>query len=208
MEFVAIDFETANASRDSACSIGIVTIKNGNVIDEYYSLIRPKTLYFDPDNISVHNITQDMVLDKPNFEQLWPEIFPRLHNKQVAAHFAKFDMNVLRSTLYAYYLPLPTFDFMCSWQLSKKVFPSLPHYSLDCVAEHIGFKFQHHNALDDARACAAIISKALEQNPVQDFSHLADLYHLKSGKMYRTGLDLCEPNKNEQKEQEIELSLF
>ncbi len=191
MEFVAIDFETANASRDSACSIGMVTVKSGKIVDEYYKLIRPKNLFFNPDNIAVNGITQEMVQDAPTFEELWPEIFPRLQNKQVVAHFAKFDMNVLRSTLYAYYLPLPNFTFLCSWLLAKKAFPSLGRYSLDYVAEYIGFKFNHHQALDDARACAAIISKVLERTPAQDFAHLASIYHLECGKMYRTGLDLC-----------------
>lgn len=205
MEFVAIDFETANASRDSACSIGMVTVKNNKIIDEYYSLIRPKNLFFNPDNIAVNGITQEMTENAPSFEDLYPEIFPRLQNKQVVAHFAKFDMNVLRSTLYAYYLPLPTFDFLCSWLLAKKAFPSLGRYSLDYVAQYIGFKFNHHQALDDARACAAIISKVLERTPAQDFQQLAEIYHLTCGKMYRTGLDLCEI-KNE--EPQIMDSLF
>jgi len=51
MEFVAIDFETASRSSDSACSIGLVTVKDGVIVDEYYQLIRPKNLYFYPDNI-------------------------------------------------------------------------------------------------------------------------------------------------------------
>ena len=44
MEFVAIDFETANKSYDSACSIGLVTVRDGAIVDEYYKLIRPKRL--------------------------------------------------------------------------------------------------------------------------------------------------------------------
>lgn len=191
MEFVAIDFETANTSRDSACAIGLVTVKNDRIIDEYYQLIRPKNMFFDPGNVAVNGITQDMVADKPTFEQLWPQIFPRLHGKQVAAHFAKFDMNVLRSTLYAHYLPLPSFDFICTCLLAKKFFPTLAHYSLNYVAERIGFKFQHHHALEDARACAAIVSTVLKRSPAQDFAHLAAIYQLQSGRMYRKGLDLC-----------------
>ena len=191
MEFVAIDFETADTSRDSACAIGLVTVKNGRIIDEYYQLIRPKNLFFDPGNVAVNGITQDMVADKPTIEQLWPQIYPRLHGKQVAAHFAKFDMNVLRSTLYAHYLPLPGFDFICTYLLAKKFFPTLARYSLNYVAERIGFKFQHHHALEDARACAAIVSTVLKRTPAQDFAHLAAIYQLQSGRMYRSGLDLC-----------------
>ncbi len=78
MEFVALDFETANASRNSACSIGMVTVKDGHIIDEYYQLIKPKYIYFNEENIAVHGITREMVVDKPDFEELWPDIFARL----------------------------------------------------------------------------------------------------------------------------------
>lgn len=206
MEFVAIDFETANASRDSACSIGMVTVKDGQIIDEYYQLICPKHLYFHPDNTAINGITVEMVQDKPNFKQLWPEIFPRLQHKQVVAHFAKFDINVLRSTLNAYYLPQPTLTYICSWILSKKAFPSLGRYSLDYVGDYIGYSFQHHQALDDARACAAIVNKVLERTPAQDFQHLADIYKFTCGSLSRTSFQPCTYDKPEQ--EEIMSSLF
>ncbi len=191
MEFVALDFETANASRSSVCSIGMATVKDGRVVDEYYQLIRPKYLYFNPDNIAVNGITQQMVLGKPEFEELWPEILERLQHKQVVAHFAKFDINVLRSTLEAYYLPLPRFDYLCSWLLARRAFPVLERFSLDNVAAHIGFKFRHHHALEDARACAAIVDAVLAKTPAQDFRHLADIYKLRCGEMRRTGVTPC-----------------
>lgn len=191
MEFVALDFETANTSRNSVCSIGIVTIKDGKIIDEYYRLIRPKYLYFNPDNIAVHGITQEMVMDKPSFEQLWPEIFTRLQHKHVVAHFAKFDINVLRSTLNAHYLPLPNFEYICSWILAKKAFPNLERHSLDIVAKHIGFEFQHHNALEDAKACAAIVNNILQKTNAQDLLHLASIYKFQYGEVRRTGITPC-----------------
>ncbi len=198
MEFAAIDFETANASRDSACSIGIVTISNGKIIDEYYQLIRPKYLYFNYNNTAINGITREMVMDKPDFEQLWPEIFPRLQHKQVVAHFAKFDINVLRSTLNCYYLPLPNFTYICSWILAKKAFPHLERYTLDCVADYVGFKFHHHHALEDAKACAAIVSSVLQKTPAQDFAHLAALYDFQHGEVSRTGITPCTLQKEKQ----------
>jgi DNA polymerase-3 subunit epsilon len=201
VEFTAIDFETANASRDSACAIGLVTVKDGVIVDEYYHLIRPKIMYFNPDNIGVHGITEEMVANEPNFEQLWPEIFPRLHNKQVVAHFAKFDINVLRYTLNSYYLPHPNFTYICSWVLAKKAFPHLSGYSLDNVAGYVGFKFQHHQALDDARACAAIVNKVLEKNPsAQDFEHLADIYNFECGHLSRNKVHPCTLEKEVKEE--------
>ena len=191
MEFVALDFETANASRNSACSIGMVTVKDGHIIDEYYQLIKPKFIYFNEENIAVHGITREMVVDKPDFEELWPDIFARLQHKQIVAHFAKFDINVLRSTLNTYYLPMPNIEYICSWILAKKAFPQLERHSLDIVARHVGFTFKHHHALEDARACAAIVSKVLEITPAQDFQHLAEIYHFQCGQLSRCNFLPC-----------------
>lgn len=183
MEFVAIDFETANASRNSACSIGIVTIKGNKIVDEYYHLIRPDDLWFDPYNVEIHGITEEMVANEPRFNELWEEILPRLQGKQVIAHYAQFDMSVLRFTLKCYNIPFPCFDYLCTWALSKQAMPELVSYKLNNIADSIGFKFNHHNALEDAKACAAIFENILEKYPSESFQDLADKLNLKCGKM-------------------------
>lgn len=191
MEFTAIDFETANKSSDSACSIGLVTVKDGRIVDEYYKLLRPKNLYFHPDNIKIHGITEEMVADEPTLKELWPEILPRLQDKQVVAHFAKFDMGVLRSSLAAWGMRQPDFDYLCSWLLAKKAFPHLDSFGLNYVAEYVGFKFQHHHALEDAKACATVICKIAERCQAQNFQQLASTYGLQIGRMWSRGLSPC-----------------
>ena len=74
MEYVAIDFQTANELRASACSVALVTVKDGEVVDVFYSLIRPDVLRFNKDNVAMHGITESMVKDKPYFADLWPLI--------------------------------------------------------------------------------------------------------------------------------------
>jgi len=46
LNFAAIDFETANGKRSSACSIGIVEVKGGKVVNKKHLLIKPPILYF------------------------------------------------------------------------------------------------------------------------------------------------------------------
>ena len=41
-DFAAIDFETANEQRTSVCSVGVVIVRDGEIVDHYYSLIRPE----------------------------------------------------------------------------------------------------------------------------------------------------------------------
>ena len=72
MEFVTIDFETATADRHSICSVGIVTFKDNQIVDEYYHLVKPDVEYFDPYNVEINGITEEMVANEPtlpNFGQ-------------------------------------------------------------------------------------------------------------------------------------------
>lgn len=88
MEYVAIDFQTANRWHKSACSVALVTVKDGKIIDTFYSLIRPGILHFDKENTALHGITKEMVKDAPYFDELWPLIKEKINGKTLVAHYA------------------------------------------------------------------------------------------------------------------------
>lgn len=188
MDFVAIDFETANYYRNSACSIGVVTIKNGVIVDEYYSLIQPPTLEFEDFNISLHGITPDMVKNEKRFNELWGEIYPLINDKVVVAHYAQFDLTVLRQTLDYYCLPYPEIKCLCSWQLSKQAYPKmLNSYSLYKVTQFLGADFDYHNALEDAKACAYIVKKIADRFEAASIDELVANAEIKMGSLQGNG---------------------
>ena len=86
MDFVAIDFETANSHRDSVCSLGITVVKDNKIVEKRYWLIKPYPFRFDPINISIHGIREADVINEKEFDEVWPEIKPYLENKLVIAH--------------------------------------------------------------------------------------------------------------------------
>lgn len=180
MDFVAIDFETANASRSSACSMAAVTVEKGQFVRSAYSLIRPPEVRFDWRNIQVHGITAKDVLHKPTFAELWGRIQPHLQGKMVIAHNAAFDIGVLRSVLSLYNLPFPQFEHVCTLKIAKRVWPHLENHKLSTLAEFFSIDFNHHNALHDARACAMIALKAQEKLQVQSFPQLLELLNLQA----------------------------
>jgi DNA polymerase III subunit epsilon len=180
-EFVAIDFETANTDRSSACSLGITIVENNKIVDNKYWLIRPHELYFDPFNISIHGITENDVKDKPEFCELWPEIKGYLDNNLIIAHNASFDISVLRHVLNQYNINYPEFYYTCTWYISRKVWQGLNSYCLDNVANHLSIKFQHHNALEDAKACSLIAIEACNEKNVYTINKLAEVLKLKHG---------------------------
>lgn len=173
MNFTAIDFETATARPNSACSVAAVEIIDGKVARSYYTLIRPPGLYFLSCNIRVHGIRPDMVRDERDFPGIWPELSPLLEDHIVVAHNAPFDMGVLRESLKANGLPFPRFRSSCTVQLSRKAWPCLSSHKLDVMGEYLGIEFRHHNALDDALVCSAIPLAAAKLTGDDDFCALA-----------------------------------
>ncbi len=96
LRFAAIDFETANRDRNSACAVGLVVVSGRRVVERFYHLIRPPTRKFE--FTFSHGIGWQHVREAPTFAQLWPELERRLRAVDfVAAHNAGFDRGVLES---------------------------------------------------------------------------------------------------------------
>lgn len=165
MDFITIDFEIANNNMNSACSLGMVFIQNNTIIDEKYYLIQPPTLELNPEMSKIHGLTYDDLKNAPKFDEIWPNISHYFHSESLlVAHNAQFDMNVLKNCLKTYSIELPEFEYVCSIPISTRA----------CSGEGIGSSLKdrterfgitlnnHHNALDDARACAELVLKCIE----------------------------------------------
>ncbi|GJH39991.1 DNA polymerase III subunit epsilon [Capnocytophaga sp. HP1101] len=155
--FVALDFETANYHWSSVCSIGLVFVENGTVVDSYYELIKPVPNYYNAINTQIHGLTRADTDNAREFPEIWKELLPRIGNLPIVAHNSPFDEGCLREVLAYYGLPPYPQKFLCTCRQSRKVFRTLPNHKLGTVAAHIGFDLtNHHHALADAEACAAI----------------------------------------------------
>jgi DNA polymerase-3 subunit epsilon len=163
-EFIAIDFETGNLSPDSAISIGLVKYKNFEEIDSFYSLIKPPKLYIRQDFTAIHGLTIDDVKDADDFAFLWADkIKEFIGNSLLAAHYAVFDMKVLKSLLEYYGIPIPKLKHFCTCILSRKAWPGLQYHSLTFLANHFNIIYDAHNAVEDAKTCGKIVQLAAEK---------------------------------------------
>lgn len=160
MEYVALDFETANTYPDSACSLGLCKMdEEGNVLDTWYSLIRPHVLYFDPVCTSVHGLDSCEVILSDDFAHHWPQIEEFIGDDVLVAHNAAFDMRVLKHSAAAYGIKLPEYEYYCTYRIARKLIGTKQSYSLsDLVPDLLGFDYQAHLASDDAYACGKLFS--------------------------------------------------
>lgn len=172
IDFAAIDFETATSQRNSACSIGVVVVENGEIKERYHSLIKPPENEYLRFNIIIHGIRPEMTENAPEFGAIWPEVAKLLSGRRVFAHNCAFDASVLKESLAFCGITAPTLEYSCSVKLAKAVWRGLPSYKLNNMASFLDVSFNHHDALSDAYACASIVIKACEKNGCCDVNEL------------------------------------
>ena len=175
LDFTAIDFETANGFRGSPCAVGLTKVRGGVVVEEASWLMRPPENHdrFDHHNVRIHGIRPDQVAGLPRFGELFPEIGAFIGGDVLAAHNAAFDLGVIRSGLEVSGLPGPAYDYVCTVMLSRRCY-SLVSNSLPYAAEEAGVPLvNHHDAAEDARACAGILIDIAARNGA---GSIAELY--------------------------------
>ena len=162
-DFAAIDFETANEQRTSVCSVGVVVVRGGDIADRFYSLIRPEPEYYSYWNTRVHGLTLEDTAEAPVFPHVWEKVAPLIEGLPLVAHNSPFDESCLRAVFQVYRMDYPEYAFHCTCRASRRVFGAeLPNHKLETVAARCGYGLkQHHHALADAEACAAIALRIL-----------------------------------------------
>ncbi len=175
LDFTAIDFETANSSAASACSVGLVKVRGGNIVDEASWLIRPPFGHdiFSEWNTRIHGIMASDVVGAQLWHEQLADLVAFIEGDTLAAHNAGFDMGVIRAACAASHIDTPTFDYVCSLRIARRTY-NLDSYRLPVAAMAAGFEdFSHHDALDDSRACAAIVIHAGQRHGSDSLEELA-----------------------------------
>ena len=174
LNFVAIDFETANGSPASPCAVGLVRVRDGKIAESVATLIQPPypNNWFHEGNIRVHGIRPSDVDGAPELHEALAFILAFVGDDPLVAHNAPFDMGVLRKSAELIEWPLPQINYTCSLAISRKTY-NIESYRLNSVAYAIGHEeFNHHDALADSDACARIIIHAADRHGSENMDEL------------------------------------
>ena len=161
LDFVAIDVETANADMASICQIGIAGFANGKVTQEWKSYVDPED-YFDGRNISIHGITEAIVAGSPAFAAFDANLRKTLEGNIAVTHtaFDRLALSQAGSKCGMAQLDCTWLDTACvvrrAWQEYSR-----GGYGLRNICDVIGYKFNHHDALEDAKAAGHILLAAV-----------------------------------------------
>lgn len=183
LNFTAIDFETANSSSASACSVGLVKVRDGAVVDKASWFIRPPLGHdtFNEWNTRIHGIMAEDVADALLWSEQLADLVAFADGDHLVAHNAGFDMGVISGACSASLVETPNFTYLCSLQVARKTY-NLDSYRLPVAAMAAGFEdFNHHDALADSEACAAIMVHAARRHEADSLEHLATILGLRVG---------------------------
>jgi len=165
LKFIALDFETADYYRDSACSIALVRVENGAIVDQAHRLIRPPRSEFV--FTYLHGIDWTMVKDEPRFAEVWQDIRGMLDGVDfLVAHNASFDRGVLDTCCASCGIEPPALPWQCTVNIARSFWNIYPT-KLNMVCEQLSIPLKHHDALSDAQACARIMMAATEENGLE-----------------------------------------
>ncbi len=157
MDFVAIDFETA-VGHNSICSVGIVTVVNDKIIEEYHQLIQPPNNKYNYYTTQVHGLTSADTANSPLFKDVYPEIKQRIKGKTIVAHNESFDRSALQKTMDLHNLNYDELSLSDRWECTKKIYQQRGFKPCDLatLSQQHDIELNHHEALSDARACAKL----------------------------------------------------
>lgn len=193
-EWVAVDFETASV-RGAPCQMACIRVKAGREIDQLSTYVFQPAERFGSYNVALHGITPDMVSRAPAWPQVQVDLLSFANGAPLVAHYAAFDMGVLREACDASDLDWPTLRYACTRSVARLVWPGEQSYSLAALCYRLGIVSddkKHHEALYDARLAARLLVTAIEKEKADGLLGLLSAIHLRIGELRPDGWNGCE----------------
>lgn len=164
-DFIAIDFETANQNRVSACALGLAFIKNDRIaFNTSFNIKPPAKEKFASRNIKIHGITTEDVDCAMTFDELWKsELSKYFNNNLIVFHNASMDLSVLRNLFEHYSIQNYEIEYLDTMRLAEKT--GNPK-KLRELAEQFEIEFKNlHDPKEDAKVCAYVFGELGEIYP-------------------------------------------
>ena len=174
--YCVLDLETTglSAKTEKITEIGIMKVVNGEVVDIFSEFVNPEKHI--PERVQeITGITDDMVIDSPKIEELFPKILEFINGSVLVAHNATFDIGFLKNIAkdlgydfdYTYVDTLP---------LARKLYPNLKKHKLGKIAEHLGIEvLVAHRALDDVDTTVKVLKEMMKELKKRGAKTVADI---------------------------------
>lgn len=187
MDYISIDFQTANSNRDSVCKIAVSIVESDKIKETKAWLVKPRSSFFDAFNVSLHGITFNDVEKYPEFDVVWQEVEPIIENKLVIAHVAGYHMSVLRHVCDLYDVKYPSLQYVCSSIMAKHHWQNIPGYDLQTLCAFNDINFIPYNAESICEATALISNRMFSEKGIKSTEEITSNLQTTVGVFYEDG---------------------
>jgi len=174
MNFISLDFETANEDLTSVCQIGISTFSSGIISNTFKTFIDPQD-EFSFLNIAIHGIMPEHVIGSPTIEQFFPKLMQMLGDG-IVVHYTHFEKTVINQISEKLGFELPQINLLDASVVVRRTWEEFSHrgYGLGNISEFLSIKFNHHDALEDSIATGKVLIEAINKTglPIEEWFEL------------------------------------
>ena len=163
--YVIIDLETTGGkfNEEGITEVAIYKFDGHEIVDQFITLVNPERP-IQPFVVQLTGITENMVRTAPKFYEIAKRIIEITQDCVFIAHNTSFDYRVMRTEFnrlgYEYVR-----ETLCTVELSKKLIPDQPSYSLGKLCRAIGIPMSdRHRASGDAMATVKLFKLLLTKD--------------------------------------------
>lgn len=167
---IVLDTETTGMNREGGpvyqghriIEIGAVEVINRKLTGRHFHVYIKPDREIQPDAIEVHGITDEFLVDKPDYAQVHEEFLAFIEGAELVAHNAPFDVGFMDNEFDMLDSSIGKTEQYCkitdTLAMAKKIFPGKRN-NLDVLCERYGIDNSHrtlHGALLDAEILADV----------------------------------------------------
>lgn len=166
LDFISIDLETANPNPWSICQVGVAEFANGALAAEWMTYVDPEER-FNRDNVAIHGITGAAVRGWPKLAEVADGLRELLEGRIVVSH-SQFDRVALEQAFDRLAIERLTCSWLDSTLVARRAWEGFGRrgFGLENLCRHLGYRYQRHDALGDAKAAGVVVLAAIQQTGV------------------------------------------
>jgi len=180
LKYTIVDIETTGLDpvNNEIIEIGALKLENLKIIDSFSALIKPKT-NLPKKIVEITGITEEMLVDKPEIQDVLVDFENFLSDNIVIAHNSDFDIGFLQQNFSRHLNSNMKNKILCTLKISRVIIPNLPNYKLHTIAKYFNVPIiERHRALGDCKTTFYIWEKLvsiLEQKGINTFDEINSL---------------------------------
>lgn len=160
---VAVDLETTGLSPlvDKIIEIAAVKITNTGEVSHFHQLINP-LIEIPEFTVQFHGLTNKDLMEAPTIKRPLKAFWDFVGRHPVVAHNSTFDLGYLIKSSHDFQIEFPPLNIYDSCRYARALYKKTENgplnFKLSTLSEFVGFKLNHHVAMEDTLACLKIMA--------------------------------------------------